>query len=356
MKEASKETKGTAVSIVEDGCFLPNFCSIHLVFAVVVTAELLALVLALSNSNVGSDFSSNLSLYSLFIQWVALTWTGLVCMLRPRLCMLPNWVTGLLVWLLILLITLGVSELSIYLLELHKSVGDHLFFLLKQMAMSAIVSALVLRYLYLQFLWRQQVIAESQARLQSLQSRIRPHFLFNSMNTIASLTRSKPELAEESIHDLADLFRASLSDAKNLSTLGEELELSRGYLRIEAQRLGDRLTVQWDLAELPLDAKIPALMLQPLLENAIYHGIEPSPGQGRIEIVGRYRQHRVNICIRNSRPHLTGEGHSEGNKMALENIRQRLQGCYQEQAGLTQSEVEGDYQVRLFFPHPWTDR
>lgn len=352
MREAAKETRGT---IIGDDCFLPNFCNIHAVFAVVVTSELLAVVLSLSNSEVGADFSPNLSLYSLFIQWVALTWTASICLLRPQLCRLANGVTGMLVWALLLLITFGVSELSIYLLGLQKSLGDHLFFLLKYMSISAIVSALVLRYLYLQFLWRQQVVAESQARLQSLQSRIRPHFLFNSMNTIASLTRSRPELAEESIHDLADLFRASLSDAKNLSTLGEELELSLGYLRIEAQRLGERLTVKWDLVELPLDARIPALMLQPLLENAIYHGIEPAPGPGRIEIVGRYRQNRVNISIRNSQPHVPGEGHSKGNRMALENIRQRLHGCYQGQAGLTQNEVDGDYQVRLFFPHPWTD-
>ncbi len=352
MTDTPEETKGASA---EDRCFLPNFCNIHVVFAVVVTAELLALVLAMGDSELATDFASNLSLSSLFIQWIALTWTALVCVLRPRMCRLPNWLTGLLVWVLILLITLGISELSIYLLEQDKSFGDHLFFLVKHLAMSAIVSALVLRYLYLQFLWRQQVVAESQARLQSLQSRIRPHFLFNSMNTIASLTRSRPELAEESIHDLADLFRASLSDAKSLSTLGEELELSRGYLRIEAQRLGERLTVNWDLAELPLDAKMPALMLQPLLENAIYHGIEPAPGPGRIEIAGRYRQNRVNISIRNSQPHPSKEKHSRGNKMALENVRQRLQGCYQEQAGLTQSEVDGDYQVRLFFPHPWTD-
>lgn len=352
MTETSKEMKGATAG---DGCFLPNFCSIRVVFAVVITAQLLAMVLALSNSELGSDFTSNLSLYSLFIQWVALTWAAMTCILRPRLCRLPNWATGLLVWALMLVITFGVCELSIYFLGLNKPGQNQLFFLLKNISVSAIVAALVLRYLYLQFLWRQQVVAESQARLQSLQSRIRPHFLFNSMNTIASLTRSRPELAEESIHDLADLFRASLSDAKSLSTLGEELELSRGYLRIESQRLGERLAVEWDLEELPLDAKMPTLILQPLLENAVYHGIEPAPGSGKIEIVGRYRRNRVNISIRNSQPPVPVEGRSGGNRMALDNIRQRLQGCYQERAGLAQSEVDGGYQVRLFFPHPWTE-
>jgi len=352
----TEKPQETPAAITTESCFLPNFCSIQVVFAVVITAQLLALVLALNSAGVGSDFSSDLSLYSLFIQWVALTWTACVCILRQRLCRLHNWSAGLLVWLLMLAITFGVSEISIYLLDLRRLGQGHLFFLLKNLAVSAIVAALVLRYLYLQFLWRQQVLAESQAHLQSLQSRIRPHFLFNSMNTIASLIRSRPELAEETIHDLSDLFRASLSDARNLSTLGDELELARGYLRIENQRLGDRLQVTWDLDELPLEAKMPSLMLQPLLENAVYHGIEPTPGPGTIEIVGRYRRHRVNISIRNSQPAELREGRSSGNKMALDNIRQRLQGCYQERAGLTQSEVDGGYQVRMFFPHPWSEQ
>jgi len=328
-----------------------------MVFAVVITAQLLALVLALNYiAGADVDFSSSLSLYSLFIQWVALTWAALVCVLRQHLRRLPNWLAGIVVWLLVLLITLAVSVVSIYVLDLGNSRQDHLFFVLKNMAVSAIVAALVLRYIYLQFLWRLQVIAESQAHLQSLQSRIRPHFLFNSMNTIASLIHSRPALAEESIHDLSDLFRASLSDARNLTTLGEELELARGYLRIEAQRLGERLQVTWDLDELPLEARMPALILQPLLENAVYHGIEPAPGPGSIEIVGRYRRKRVNISIRNSQSPETLEGRSSGNRMAMDNIRQRLQGCYQEQAGLTQSEVDGSYQVRLFFPYPWSEQ
>jgi two-component system sensor histidine kinase AlgZ len=325
------------------------------VFAVVITAELLALVLALSNSEVGHDFTSKLSLYSLFIQWVALSWAAFICVLRTRLRPLSDGFSGLVAWSLALVLTILFSELSVFILGFHQLAQDHLFFLLKNVSISAIVAALVLRYLYLQYLWRRQVVAESEARLQSLQSRIRPHFLFNSMNTIASLIRSKPDVAEETIHDLSDLFRASLSDAKNLSTLEHELELSRGYMRIEAQRLGERLVVNWDLEELPLEAKMPALILQPLLENAVYHGIEPSPESGKIEIVGRYRRHKVNISIRNSQPQQTEKRHVDGNRMALENIKQRLEGLYQEQAGLSHSEVEGDYQVRLFFPHPWID-
>ena len=352
MAKTQREDK-TALPIT--GCFLPNFCRVRVVFAVVIIAELLALVLALSSSDVGADLASNLSLYSLFILWVTISWAALVCLLRSRLQSRSNMVSGLVAWGLAVVLTILFSELSVHLLGFHQQAQDHLFFLLKNISLSAIVAALVLRYLYLQFLWRRQVVAESEARFQSLQSRIKPHFLFNSMNTIASLIRTKPEIAEESVHDLSDLFRASLSDAKRLSTVEQELELARGYIRIEAQRLGERLQVKWDLAELPLDANMPALVLQPLLENAVYHGIEPSPDGGKIEIVGRYRRNKVNISIRNTQQQQVEERHVAGNRMALENIKQRLEGLYQEQGGLSHSEVEGDYQVRLFFPHPWID-
>jgi len=335
--------------------FLPNFCNIQMVFAVVISVGLLAMVLAFGNSRTLAGFTHDLSLYSLFIQWVALSGIGLLCVLKRWLCGLTSWVSGVLVWLLFLLLTLVVSGLDIYLLEPQGTDAGHLFFVLRNLAISAIVTALALRYIYLQHLWRQQIIAESQARLQSLQSRIRPHFLFNSMNTIASLTRSRPELAEEVVHDLADLFRSSLSDAQHLSTLGKELELARGYLRIESQRLGERLQVEWDLEELPLAAKMPALILQPLLENAVYHGIEPASAPGKIHIAGRYRRQRVNISIRNTLPSTLGKGHRKGNRLALENIRQRLQGCFQEFGGLTLNEVDGEHQVRLFFPHPWNE-
>ena len=113
--------------------------------------------------------------------------------------------------------------------------------------------------------------------------------------------------------------------------------------------------MEWDLEDLPLDAKLPALILQPLLENAVYHGIEPSPDKGKMQIVGRYRRQRVNISIRNTKPPTPDKVHANGNRMALENIKQRLEGLYQEQAGLTHSEIDGDYQVRLFFPHPWNE-
>ncbi len=334
--------------------FLPNFAAIYNVFVVVVTAELLAIVLALADSGNLNEFIQNLSLYSLFVQWIALAGSGLLSLLRSSNNDWSDLTIGLTSWTILLLLTLITSWLAIQFLGALWQPGGQLFFILRNLAICAIVAALVLRYLYLQYVWRLQAVAESQARFQALQSRIRPHFLFNSMNTIASLTRSAPEMAEEVVHNLSDLFRANLSDSKNLSTLGAELALARGYLQIEGQRLGSRLYVEWDIEGLPQDAVIPALLLQPLLENAVYHGVEPAVERGRITIVGCYRRLKINLSIRNTLPPKESSHHREGNSMALENIRQRLQAVFGEEAGLNMSMVDGEYQVRIFFPHPWS--
>ena len=146
---------------------------------------------------------------------------------------------------------------------------------LQNLAVCAIATGLALRYFYVTHQWQANVEAEAQSRVRALQARIRPHFLFNSMNTIASLTRSNPKVAEQAIADLSDLFRASLREHRERIPLAHEIEIARAYERVERLRLGERLQVDWQVDGLPMDAKVPALILQPLLENAVYHGIEP---------------------------------------------------------------------------------
>ena len=157
-----------------------------------------------------------------------------------------------------------------------------------------IVTALLLRYFFVTHQWQKHVRTEARSRIEALQARIRPHFLFNSLNTIAALTRSDPARAEEAVEDLADLFRATLRDSHSPLRLKEELELTRIYQRIEELRLGERLKVRWDVAELPMRAFVPGLTVQPLLENAIYHGIEPLEHGGTVTVTGRVheRPHR----------------------------------------------------------------
>ncbi|MCU7806413.1 MAG: histidine kinase [Candidatus Thiodiazotropha sp. (ex Semelilucina semeliformis)] len=356
MKQGSRQSKQREAS-VEAGpaIFLPSFCAIRSVFAVVVTGELLAILFTLASVEEMGDFLKQLSLISLMVQWIGLSTAGLLCLMRGWLLRLGNQMAGLTAFLLLMMMTALICLMTGWIdqaqgLELFKPEQE---LLLRAMGISAIVGLLVLHYLYLQFLWRRQVEAENSARLQALHSRIRPHFLFNSMNTIASLTRSDPELAERVVEDLADLFRVSLGDASRPSNLGRELELARQYLSIEEVRLGDRLQAEWDLKELPEQAMIPPMILQPLLENAVYHGIEPSAEGGTISITGCYRRRRINLSIRNSLPSADEVSHRQGNQLAMDNIRARLAGVFDMEASLTESHVDGEHQVRLVFPHPW---
>ena len=222
-------------------------------------------------------------------------------------------------------------------------------FVLRNLAMAAIVLAVVLRYFYVQHQWKQNVEAQARAQIQALTARIRPHFLFNSMNTIASLTRTHPEQAEQAIEDLADVFRATLEQRDRVS-LAQELEIARHYLNIEALRLGERLTLTWRLDEdVPLQASLPALTLQPLVENAIYHGIEPRTEGGEVLIAARRDGEALVLEVENPLPTQHGRA-SNGNRMAQDNIRQRLALAYGDRARMDIDHTQDRYAVRLRLP------
>ncbi len=195
--------------------------------------------------------------------------------------------------------------------------------------------------------------ALSEARLQALQARIRPHFLFNSLNAVLSLIRTEPLRAETTLEDLADLFRVLMRDTRNLCSLGDEVHLCRQYLSIEKIRLGERLQVQWQLnniTELLLNrAQVPILLLQPLLENAVYYGVERSTGPGLIKISLSRSMDRIEIVVINPLPDETRR--SGGNQMALLNIQERLALLYDVEAQLSYGLVEDQFEVRLRFPY-----
>lgn len=340
----------------EETGFLPDFCDVRAVFVVVVLSELLAVVLVLAPPRAVLDPWSDLSLVSLFIQWVALAVAGLLCVLRARLARFGDTRAGWLSYALLLAVTLAVSEAAYWLLQLKglqyggvRSAQSA--FVLRNLVIAAIVGAVVLRYLYVQHQWRRGVQAEARARLQALQARIRPHFLFNSMNTIAELTRAQPGLAEASLEDLADLFRAALADTRQRVGLGEEIEMARRYVRIEALRLGPRLRVDWRLEDLPMDLPVPPLILQPLLENAIYHGIEPRPDGGEIRVEGRRDGAAVLLVLRNPVPPSGVAGHRrQGHQVALANIRERLALAYADEGGLAAHRGDEVFEVRMRLP------
>jgi two-component system sensor histidine kinase AlgZ len=222
-------------------------------------------------------------------------------------------------------------------------------FLLRNVCIGFVVTAVALRYFYVTHEWRRNIEMQAAARVHALQARIRPHFLFNSMNTIASLTRSDPVLAEQTVQDLADLFRASLSDQRNTITLEKECEVARTYQRIEQLRLGERLSVDWKIDSLPRNALVPGLMLQPLLENAIYHGIEPQADGGTVTVTGELASGLITIVVRN--PVGEGQNEREGNRLALANIRERLGLMYGRQGLVKSGRYDSEYIVTLRFPH-----
>ncbi len=223
------------------------------------------------------------------------------------------------------------------------------------MARGALVATIAmllgLRHLFVSHKAQIDAKLEQEARMQALQSRIRPHFLFNSMNSIASLTRSDPARAEAALQDLADLFRVLLADARKLVPITAEQEISRQYLEIEKLRLGDRLQVQWTVSNVPRTALIPALTLQPLLENAIYHGIEPRFGGGtvRVQLWGDNAD-CLNVLISNPIPEVRKHAHGRGNKIAMDNIRQRLASHFYEAATLQAFEEGEQYHVKIKMP------
>ncbi len=219
--------------------------------------------------------------------------------------------------------------------------------LLRLMTVVALTTGMLLIYFDLRGRALSPAIAE--ARLQALQARIRPHFLFNSMNAVLSLVRQEPRRAETALEDLAGLFRALMADNRELAPLAQEVELCRQYLALEQLRLGERLQVEWHVDKMPSDALIPPLALQPLLENAVYHGIEPSEMPGVVSINIYAVRDRLHAVLRN--PYRADGNHHAGNKMALSNIRERLLLHFDVAAELTARVGDNVYEVRISMPY-----
>jgi len=333
--------------------FLPDFCSISMVFAVVVLAELMAFAILLTTPYPQALSWDKLGVLSLFIQWVALSSIGLLCVLRKWLIRLSDTLAGIVSYLIVLIVTWVVAE-SAWWAMVYTGMSDnatmHLDFVLRTLGVSAILSGISLRVIYLQYQQKIHIQAHADARIQALQARIRPHFLFNSMNTIAALIRSQPQHAEEAVEDLSDLFRASLGKTSQLISLAEEVQMAERYLRIEQLRLGERLKVTWALESLPQQALLPVLTLQPLLENAIFHGIEMLPAGGEISVTGSRQGELLTIVIDNPCLSPQQSKRSSGTQTAMKNIDERLRIAFGKQAGLSLQRQEHSCQLKITFP------
>ncbi len=335
--------------LASDDFFIPELCRPEALFALVLAAELLVLVLVLAEPmSSGMDWM-RLALTSLFVQWIVLLSAGLLCFLRPLLARLNAGLAGGLCCALVVGLTLACSafaELYVLAGPLEPDAGRYL----RHALISLIMSGLLLRYFYLRSLWRRQEQAELRARIESLQARIRPHFLFNSLNSIASLIATAPDKAEQSVLDLSDLFRASLARPGTLVPWRDELELARRYLSIEQYRLGDRLQVSWAVEGVPEDLPIPQLTLQPLLENAILHGIQPRVEGGCITVEADYREGMFELRVSNPCEADSGPRTSRGTRQGLPNIEARLAALFGPRASLSVERREGRHYTCLRYP------
>jgi two-component system sensor histidine kinase AlgZ len=333
--------------------YLPDFCAAGTILVVILVAELVAIVLTLAGQTTPGAFLTVLSKMSMYVLWLALLSAAILCRMRPWVEKFGKRWAFVISFALLLLLCLVMAELTFRVTlafsASHLISDSHAVFLLRTFTISAIVIALGMRYLYISSEWRRSIVLEAQSRIKALQALIRPHFLFNSMNTIASLTRSNPSLAEEAVEDLADLLRANLTGPKTRTTLEEELEVAYTYERIEKLRLGDRLDVKWEISELPMRALIPSLTIQPLLENAIFHGIELLPDGGTVTVRGDRRDDSLRLEISNP---VTPESKrkKDGNRMALSNISQRFELAYGNNSSVEVEETDQEYVVRLRFP------
>jgi two-component system sensor histidine kinase AlgZ len=348
-RSASASDTGAEAVLLHDRFVIPELCTPVALTAVFIAAELLAMVATLIAPE---PTWVRFAVVSLFVQWCALGSAGVLCLARPLFERLPLVGGGFLAWGLVVSVIavfaaigeLGVSGnvsaavRSLLGMPPPLVVRDPSWLdVLRIIVIGMVVAGMLLRYLYVQQNLRSREQSELRLRVQALQSRIRPHFLFNSMNIIASLIETDPETAETVVEDLSELFRASLGEAGQQVPLQTELDLCDRYVRIERLRLGDRLRIDWQADPIPHGVQIPLLTLQPLVENAIYHGIQPLPEGGLISVEIHIDEGRVEIILSNPMlgPGTGGARHTTGNRMALTNIRSRLAVLYGPAASLT---------------------
>ena len=319
---------------------LPNFCNLGIMLRLMLVVNLLCIAAAVARSD-GRDGWEQFLLISVVAQPVIILSLLVSCALRRPL------------------IKLGYGRGVAAIFALEAIIGAGFWFLLESLLpfsvpispwqyvfFFAFATSVVLLYFDLRA--RSLSPALTEARLQALQARIRPHFLFNSINAVLSLIRAEPKRAERMLEDMADLFRVLMADNRKLVPLADEIDLCRKYLAIEQIRLGDRLLVHWNVDAMPSVAMVPPLILQPLVENAVYHGIEPHEGAGEIAV--DIERKGKQFVIRLTNPFESGSTHISGNRMAIDNIRERLQLHFDAEASLKAEVVKGRYVVTIVMP------
>jgi two-component system sensor histidine kinase AlgZ len=317
---------------------LPDFRNLGIAARVLIAANAATFLVALAAASSWADALDAFVRAASILEPVLVASLTVLYLAAPWLVRVHFWQGGALVLALVIFFTAATHAALAAVVPLN---------LARTLVLASALTLALLAYLRLHTKAFSPALAE--ARLQALQARIRPHFLFNSLNAVLSLVRRDPKRAEHALEDLADLFRALMSDNRSLVRLADEIALLERYAAIEQLRLGGRLRMSWELDHAPVDALLPPLLLQPVLENAVYHGIEPATGVGDVLVRIERRGDRVLARIEN--PYQPEHSHRAGNRMALANIRERLMLFFDAEAKLV-SRVEGArYLVEIDIPY-----
>tara|TARA_R110001592_G_scaffold295594_2_gene565793 strand:- start:152918 stop:153973 length:1056 start_codon:yes stop_codon:yes gene_type:complete len=348
MEPAPGQVAPPGEDIASGEFILPDLCAARTVFTMVLLVELVVLVYTLSTSSLPEFNWDTLAICSLFVQWVVLLSAAILCGLRRPLSGLSLPLVSACCLLVVLAITALSSAFGWRLFPVFNSGSSELWWVLRNLLVAAVLTGIAMRYFYLQHQLLVQKQLELRSRLDSLRSKIRPHFLFNTLNSIASLIVSRPEEAERAVEDLSELLRVSLQENQRPTLVADEQRLCELYLAIEQMRLGDRLQVEWEVDPKVREKPMPSLILQPLVENAVYHGVAQMEGGGKIHVSVKQAGNVLRVVVENPAPEKPAR--SGGHKIALENIRQRLQVLYGGQGRLLIVHANGLFRVELSYP------
>jgi two-component system sensor histidine kinase AlgZ len=322
----------------------PNMRNLGINLRILVIVNIALALAAMVLSTSVMDFSANITAISTLAQPLLLLSLLFLYACHPLIIKLDYWQGVVAVVVIIIFACLSMHAPMAQLLIFSED--NSLQAVLRTMFFALLVTALTLYYFNL--LQRAHSPAMIEARLQALQARIRPHFLFNSINAVLSLIRSQPRQAETALEDMAALFRVLMADNRDLVPLTQEVTLCRQYLSLEKLRLEERLLIHWQIDHMLPEALIPPLILQPLLENVVHHGIEPLANGGIIAIHIYCKAKEIHIVLKN--PYNDQITHNNGNQIALKNIKERLALHFDLEASLTNTKSSTEYQVHITLP------
>lgn len=329
--------------------FVPNLCTGNAILLFYIGSVLLSLLVEFIQRPLIQFDLVHFLIYAFIMALIVFSTVATLCLSRVIINQWSHTITALFCFAVVVFYSLFFNAGIIFFFNILDPGETPLFALARWFLVTAIIGGVLIRFLYLQWYIGHHKRVQLEHEIAALQARIRPHFLFNSLNSISSLVMLDPDKAEDAISDLADLFRASLSKDHE-SLISEEVEVCKRYLRIEKLRLDKRLEENWYIDDELLDAKMPHLLMQPLIENAIYHGVQLIPEGGTLTVAITKKDGKVEILVSNPLPKDVPEYKKHSNNMAVKNIRMRLRVLFGSRADFSVLKTDERYTAIIHYP------